>query len=537
MIYEKNIEIESSPANYEEENSQSEEHLIEPSNQYESNASLKKQQDNSESQSNTEPAILKEYRTGRSNHVKPETKFNQFIEKLKAYEKVKSEKLDIIKRRMDEKRLNTDYIPIIDKRSRKIALSLNQTFEERQFKPKKENFSGSQTPSSTKKPALAGPPSCYFITKRKISPENMVHPPEQNKNTNKITQEKINKEYTAIIESLSNPSSYLTFPQFQEILERLNMISSTTRGDGNYDANKRAKQLWECLYPNGEQALSDASYKAICAILLGNDPNNKIAIQYKDMYMNRLAYKSMCHNKSSTTCNSPTSSNDKLFRPEICQASKKMAQCYRNKIINTFDIKTINLYDMYKVHNDSREKMIGQRKMEKSIKESNNCTFAPKIIRTKKQSMDSNPLERSNQLYNLSKNKRQLSGINTIDLEYQKSESEITFIPKIIKRDKNHIKATERSPEVKGAKTVIARMKAAHNEKERIDMNRSLRTEVTSPSMKMSAKPCIFIDVDLGNKKVDRIIIFEADNPETVACKFAKKHSNHFIRIGFTYDC
>ena len=74
-------------------------------------------------------------------------------------------------------------------------------------------------------------------------------------------------------------------------------------------------------------------------------------------------------------------------------------------------------------------------------------------------------------------------------------------------------------------------MKIGRQEKEKIQLNTSLRVDEKSSILKVESTPCIFIDVTLGNKNDERILIFEKDDPKIVAKQFCQNHSKALNRV------
>ena len=82
-----------------------------------------------------------------------------------------------------------------------------------------------------------------------------------------------------------------------------------------------------------------------------------------------------------------------------------------------------------------------------------------------------------------------------------------------------------------GCEEAISRLKKAAKERERISRKIELRSNKASKILKLSSTPCIFIDINLGKKEDERIIIFEKDNPSIIAKDFAKKHRIYLTKI------
>ena len=49
----------------------------------------------------------------------------------------------------------------------------------------------------------------------------------------------------------------------------------------------------------------------------------------------------------------------------------------------------------------------------------------------------------------------------------------------------------------------------------------------------LSARPILFLEINLGEGKFEKISVFEDTNPTSLAEEFAKKHSKIFIKIDF----
>ena len=149
-------------------------------------------------------------------------RISNFLEKQKTYQTVREESLQD-KRLLSEQQNMKNYTtkPTISKKSKAIAQSLNQSFEERVIQGKNRRITKRITPTKAKVQRNVGPPSCYNSTKctKEVTVEFKAIP---NINTNSISllKDSLHKEFNSLLEkySIKNP---VNMDQFISILKEI----------------------------------------------------------------------------------------------------------------------------------------------------------------------------------------------------------------------------------------------------------------------------------------------------------------------------
>ena len=170
---------------------------------------------------------------------------------------------------------------------------------------------------------------------------------------------------------------------------------------------------------------------------------------------------------------------------------------------------------------------ITERHTSKDNRDLVGCTFAPKILNKKR---NSSTEDRKQHIDMLAKQAKKELGKTTNDIEFEKQANHLTFSPLI---NRNIIKASFKV-EIKGAASIVQRLRSSYIEKDRAHKQLAYReynsSKLTKKKVVKSAEPCIFIDVNMGNKE-ERISIYEGDDPEKVAFQFGKLHSMIITQI------
>ena len=151
-----------------------------------------------------------------------------------------------------------------------------------------------------------------------------------------------------------------------------------------------------------------------------------------------------------------------------------------------------------------------------------------------------------------------------LEIEFERAKKDCTFKPEIKKKAKYTI---NRGLPVKNEKKTVERMRNARLEKEFIETCRQrgmhsshltrekqqnfelTTTSTVSPknvneesggvmNMETTIKeeekvPLLFVDVNLGTNKNERIVIFDGDRSDVLAKEFCKSHGNLFIYLLF----
>lgn len=239
--------------------------------------------------------------------------------------------------------------------------------------------------------------------------------------------------------------------------------------------------------------------------------------------------------------------------------------------------KDINNIDLLLLQKQLQKKQHEKMKKDKEEKENSLCTFVPQITKSRTNKM-CDPQKRkgslaSGYLHNTSKQKIDK---DPFEIEYEKNRKECTFKPEILKRKSSLGTSTSKNnySTVKNEQKSIERMRAARKEKEFLESCRQkgLHSSHFSKSQYLEFDnkddlvciestiendnednfiftseaqenqneklPLLFVDVNLGENKNERIIIYEQDQSEILAKEFCRAHSNfifNYKRILFSF--
>lgn len=266
---------------------------------------------------------------------------------------------------------------------------------------------------------------------------------------------------------------------------------------------------------------------------------------------------------------------NKRNRPSISPISQMLALHHREKLLNEV---------LYLVHNNEEieglefkpsenkilnnvDLMVLQRKIQKLhhqyLQEENEkkvtekCTFNPEInsSKTPKNRSRMNSFSNNNNNNNnkplMMKNKKDK---DPLEIEFERAKKECTFKPEIKKKAKSTV---NKGLPVKNEKKTVERMRNARLEKEFIETCRQrgmhsshftrekqqnfelTTTSTVSPknanediiAMETTTKeeekvPLLFVDVNLGTNKNERIVIYDGDRSDVLAKEFCKTHGN-----------
>ena len=254
-------------------------------------------------------------------------------------------------------------------------------------------------------------------------------------------------------------------------------------------------------------------------------------------------------------------------KPSISPISKMLALHHREKLLNEVlylmhnnekveglelkisENKILNNIDLLVVQNKIQKLHHKYLQEEKIKKETNQCTFNPEL--NTKKTVNKRPRIYSVTYGNYNKYKKDK---DPVEIEYEKHKKDCTFKPEISR--KNGRNTMCKGVSVKNEQKSIERMRAARVEKEFLEScrqrgahsshisrekisglyNNNAYNVFPSPSNICSNKnieensnqedkiPLLFVDVNLGSNKNERIVIFEGDKSDDLAKEFCNFH-------------
>lgn len=288
----------------------------------------------------------------------------------------------------------------------------------------------------------------------------------------------------------------------------------------------------------------------------------KLQKKFEIFYLNKLS-----NDNNSKKKETSSNKDSKQHRPSISPISKVLAEHHREKLLNeilflTHNGQTLEGLDLKLSENkilNNIDLMVIQKKIqtlhhhflqeEKKNKERKQCTFTPAFKKAGGRSRVNSVTTAHN--YN-TKNKIKINK-DPLQIEFEKYKKECTFKPEILK--KNTIcnsNKTKIIPFIRNEKKTIERIRKAQKEKEFMESCRqrgahsshlsrrkcetnTLNTTTCINSLyeqkeimeekKQENMPLLFVDVNLGENKSERIVIYKGDKTEELAKKFCNYHS------------
>ena len=269
------------------------------------------------------------------------------------------------------------------------------------------------------------------------------------------------------------------------------------------------------------------------------------------------------------------------FMPNILKNSKILASGHREKLMEKTheflkkqDLEAKIPENGAFTHADllilSREAAIleNSRKAASNNDEMKECTFRPKLLNSSNSERNSEKIDRNLELFGLSKNKIKGKARDLKDIDYEKNCSECTFQPDLKKNTKE---IGNSRVYAKNIDKFITRMKNSQKEREYVNMwtksdergfpgkrkedseekdenfgrefeeklsifKENSNVEKNSPFQdeeknehnfngNLEGVPMLFVDVNIGPNRTERIIVNEGDRSEDLADKFATEFS------------
>ena len=409
------------------------------------------------------------------------------------------------------------------------------------------------------------------------------------KNTSRLLEQQFQKAFERALNELG-VTDRLDFDQLFQLLVTIGtLIQSPSKQEANL---KITAEVWSILKGDLNQGIIQASlYIFLLTVLrlpmqkrplsnskISNNSSNEslweptsteevnvLQRKFEIFYLNKLS-----NDRQRKPSKTP---ENKRNHPSISPISQMLALHHREKLLNEV---------LYLVHNNEEieglefkpsenkilnnvDLMVLQRKIQKLhhqyLQEENDkkvtekCTFNPEINSSKTPKNRSRMNSFSNNRPLMMKNKKDK---DPLEIEFERAKKECTFKPEIKKKVKPTL---NKGLPVKNEKKTVERMRNARLEKEFIDTCRQrgmhsshltrekqqnfelTTTSTVSPknvneegimAMETTRKeeekvPLLFVDVNLGTNKNERIVIYDGDRSDLLAKEFCKTHGNIFV--------
>lgn len=314
-------------------------------------------------------------------------------------------------------------------------------------------------------------------------------------------------------------------------------------------------------------------------IVFNYEETKKIQKQFDILYRNRLTSEEL--KKSSWRDENP-------YKPQVLASSVQMANQYRERLleetaalIDGEQIKVkipengqITHADLLVLQKKTQQYQMELRKKQLEDEELSKCTFKPQVQGGEQQADPTKGYQKAFQLYALAKPAISKRDRTSEEIEYERQIEECTFQPGVSKQfnsSRVSISSSQCGYVNKDVDKTIIRMREARRKREQVNamLERGYNTQKQDKKKKslpstekklntfnsqqfqsqdnldahpdsqlnhndIERVPLLFVDVNLGPGKTERIVVYEGDQSADLAMRFSQEHSNSFISLSQT---